>query len=96
MHAEMKLNGGLIMIGDHCGAGVGKKEALVTITLGVAAGEAMPLANAFEANGGEIADKPLKQFWGQGEQRHHFCVVRGGENDSLCLFHCLLIICFVA
>ena len=96
MHAEMKLNGGLIMIGDHCGADVGKQEALVTITLGVAAGEAMPLSNAFEANGGEIVDKPLKQFWGQGEQRRNFCAVQGAENGSLCLLYCILIKRFVA
>ena len=79
-HAEMKLNGGVIIIGDHCGADTDKQEALVTITFGVVAGEVVVLADTFQANGGEIVDEPLRQFQGRGEQRYNFCIVQGPER----------------
>lgn len=68
MCAEMKLNGGLMMIGDYCGGDAHKTEPSVTVSYEVAPGEAAPLAKAFKANGGDIVDEPSMQFWGQGEK----------------------------
>lgn len=68
MCAEMTVNGGIIMIGDHCGADAGKQEPSVTVSYEVGTGEAAPLAKAFQSHGGEIMEEPTMQFWGQGER----------------------------
>ena len=77
MCAEMKINGGIIMLGDHCGEDAGKKEASVTVSYEVAAGKAAPLSKAFQANGGEVIEEPTMKFWGQGEATD---LIFGGEK----------------
>lgn len=63
--AEMKINGGLIMIGDHI-CTTDKQESSLVISYEVATGKAMPLAKAFQGNGGAVVQEPSMQFWGQG------------------------------
>lgn len=61
----MKINGGLIMIGDHI-CTTDKQESSLVISYEVATGKAMPLAKAFQGNGGAVVQEPSMQFWGQG------------------------------
>lgn len=68
MCAELKVNGGLIMVGDHCGHEAGKEGSSVTISYEVEEGRAGPLSKSFEAAGGEIMQEPTMAFWGQGEE----------------------------
>lgn len=68
MCAEMKINGGLIMLGDHCGPDADKTEATVTVSYEVGKDQAVPITEAFKANGGEIVQKASMQFWGQGKK----------------------------
>ncbi|CAM9669072.1 unnamed protein product [Scytosiphon promiscuus] len=65
MCAEMKMNGGAIMVGDHCGPDADKTEAVVTVSYEVGKDKAAPIAEAFKANGGEIVSEVSMQFWGQ-------------------------------
>ena len=48
MCAEMKINGGIIMLGDHCGEDASKTEASMTISYEVGKDEAAPLAKSFK------------------------------------------------
>ncbi|CAN0578931.1 unnamed protein product, partial [Ectocarpus sp. 12 AP-2014] len=65
MCAEMKINGGIIMLGDHCGEDASKTEASMTISHEVGKDEAGPLAKSFKDNGGEVLEEVSMQFWGQ-------------------------------
>ncbi|CAM9720687.1 unnamed protein product [Ectocarpus sp. 6 AP-2014] len=65
MCAEMKINGGIIMLGDHCGEDASKTEASMTISYEVGKDEAGPLAKSFKDNGGEVLEEVSMQFWGQ-------------------------------
>lgn len=67
MCAEMAVNGGIIMLADHCGQDADKAQPTVTISHEVGTGEAAPLAKAFADNGGEILQDVSMQFWGQGD-----------------------------
>lgn len=69
MCAEMLVNGGIIMLGDHCGKDADKTNTTATISHEVGKDEAGPLAKSFADNGGEIMEEPSMQFWGQGEDR---------------------------
>lgn len=86
MCAELKINGGLIMIGDHCcGKEPGKHDASVTVFYEVAAGQAVPLAQAFEDNGGEIEELPAMKFWGQGNTAWTMqCLIPGVGRTLVC------------
>lgn len=55
------------MVADHCGEDAGKQEPSVKIFYEAAADKAIPVANAFQANGGEIVELPSMKFWGQSE-----------------------------
>lgn len=67
MCAEVKLNGGVVMLGDGCTGEEDRDSAhSVTISFEVPTGRAIPTAQAFEANGGKIEQTPGMQFWGQG------------------------------
>lgn len=68
MCAEMKINGGVIMVGDHYGPDADKTEPAVTVAYEVGKDQAAPVAQAFKANGGEILVEMSMQFWGQGER----------------------------
>lgn len=63
MCAEMTLNGGIIMLGDHCGQDADKTTASMCISHEVGKDEAAPLSKSFTANGGEIMEAPSMQFW---------------------------------
>ncbi|CAN0506602.1 unnamed protein product, partial [Ectocarpus sp. 12 AP-2014] len=65
MCAEMKINGGIIMLGDHCSKDASKTEASMTISHEVGKDEAGPLAKSFKDNGGEVLEEVSMQFWGQ-------------------------------
>ena len=69
MCAEMVINGGIIMLGDHCGPDADKTDATATVSYEVGKDEAVPLSKAFAAAGGEVMEEPSMQFWGQGENR---------------------------
>lgn len=67
MCAEMIINGGIIMLGDHCGPDSDKTEATATVSYEAGKDEAVPLSKSFAAAGGEVMEEPSMQFWGQGE-----------------------------
>lgn len=66
MCAEMIINGGIIMLGDHCGPDAEKTDATATVSYEVGKDKAVPLAKSFAQAGGEMMEEPSMQFWGQG------------------------------
>ncbi|CBN76982.1 glyoxalase family protein [Ectocarpus siliculosus] len=63
MCAQMKINGGIIMVADQCDED--SAEAAMTISYEIGKDEAAPLAKSFTDNGGEVLQPVSMQFWGQ-------------------------------